>query len=156
MKRLAVGTEAPDFHAYSQEGSRVSLSELLKKGPVVLFFYPKDFTAGCTSQACTFRDLHDEFSKLGSTIIGISADSDESHRQFAQKHELPFYLVSDKEKILHRKYQVGKRWGLMPERITFVVDTDGRIKYVFDSAFYVNKHSTNALDKVYQLIPNTS
>ncbi|MEE3234654.1 MAG: peroxiredoxin [Candidatus Latescibacterota bacterium] len=155
MKRLAVGTEAPDFQAYSHEGSMVSLSELLKKGPVVLFFYPKDFTAGCTAQACTFREMHDEFNKLGSTIIGISADSNESHRQFAQKYKLPFYLVSDKEKTLHRKYQVGKHWGVMPERITFVVDTDGRIQYVFDSAFYVNKHCTNALEKIHQLIPNT-
>tara|TARA_B100001250_G_scaffold47840_2_gene37472 strand:- start:2160 stop:2630 length:471 start_codon:yes stop_codon:yes gene_type:complete len=156
MKRLAVGSEAPDFQAYSHEGSMVSLSELLKKGPAVLFFYPKDFTAGCTSQACSFRDMHDEFSKLGSTVIGVSADSDDSHRQFAHKYELPFYLVSDTEKILHKKYQVGKRWGLMPERITFVVGTDGRIKYIFDSSFYVNKHSTNALEKIYQLKSNTS
>jgi len=152
MSRLAVGSEAPKFEAFSHEGIKISLSELLKIGPVVLFFYPKDFTAGCTSQACSFRDSHSDFSILGSTIVGISADSNKSHQEFASKYDLPFYLVSDEKKSLHKKYLVGKSWGVLPERITFVIDTKGTIKNIFDSAVYVNKHSKNALEKVRQLM----
>ncbi len=152
MPRLAVGSEAPDFEAFSHKGSKVCLSELLQMGPVVLFFYPKDFTSGCTSQACSFRDAHDDFSNLGSTIIGISADSNESHQEFASKYTLPFYLVSDEKRCLHKKYQVGKSWGVLPERITFVIDTDRIIKNIFDSAVFVNKHSKNALQNVRDLM----
>ncbi len=152
MSRLAVGSDAPDFEVFSHEGSEVCLSELLQTGPVVLFFYPKDFTTGCTSQACSFRDAHDDFSNLGTTIVGISSDSNESHQKFARKYDLPFYLVSDEKKILHKKYQVGKSWGILPERVTFVIDTDRTIKNIFDSAVYVNKHSKNALQKVRHLM----
>ena len=154
MTKLVVGSEAPDFQTFSHEGRELNLAELRINGPVVLFFYPRDFTSGCTAQACSFRDTHDDFSGLGATIIGVSADSIESHKKFANKYNLPFHLVSDRKRLLHEKYQVGKTWGILPERITFIIDRDGTIKNIFDSAVYVNKHSTNALEKIHQLTPD--
>jgi thioredoxin-dependent peroxiredoxin len=117
--RVDAGSKAPNFTLPSQSGEMVSLKDFLGKKPVVLFFYPKDDTPGCTKEACAFRDDYEEFEKLDAEVIGISSDSVESHRSFAEKHFLPFTLLSDEGGKVRRLYGVPSTFGLFPGRVTY-------------------------------------
>ena len=142
---VKVGSVAPDFTLPSQEGERVSLKDFSGRKPVVLFFYPKDDSPGCTKEVCTFRDNFEEFSKLDAQVIGISSDSVESHRRFAAKHDLSFPLLSDEGGNIRRLYGVPKTFGLFPGRVTYVIDKEGVVRHVFASQLSVERHVQEAL-----------
>ncbi len=127
---LKEGDRAPDFTLTSQDGSDVQLSQVLTKGVVVLYFYPKDDTPGCTKEACSFRDLTQEFRVAGAEIIGISVDDVVSHKQFHEKYGLNFTLLADPDKKVTARYGVKSNFG-MAQRITFVIDQNSIIKKVF-------------------------
>ena len=115
---------------------------------MVLFFYPKDETPVCTREACLFRDHYGEFERLGAVVIGISTDSDASHRAFAEHHDLPYHLVSDPEDALRAAYGVKKNLLLLPGRTTFVIDDEGRVARRIDSATSATRHVQGALKAV--------
>jgi peroxiredoxin Q/BCP len=144
-KKVEKGMKAPDFTLASQAGNMVSLHDYLGKNPVVLYFYPKDETPVCTKEACSFRDNMDTFRDLEATIIGVSADSVESHKKFADKYNLPFILVSDEDNKVRKLYGVPKTLKLMPGRVTYVIDKDGIVKHVFASQLDAEKHVTEAV-----------
>jgi peroxiredoxin Q/BCP len=148
---LAIGDKAPDFSLPSHDGKSVSLSELLGKSTVVLFFYPKDDTPGCTVEACTFRDQYDAFAEAGAVVLGVSSDSGESHQRFASKHKLPMTLLTDAGGKVRALYGVKKTLGLLPGRATFVIDREGRVQHMFVSQLRVKDHVAEALDAVKRL-----
>jgi peroxiredoxin Q/BCP len=123
----------------------VSLKDFIGTKPVVLFFYPKDDTPGCTKQACAFRDDYEEFGKLDAEVMGISSDSVESHRRFASKHDLPFTLLSDEGGKVRKLYGVQNNFGLFPGRVTYVLDENGVVRHFFSSQLGVEKHVEEAL-----------
>lgn len=131
------GKKAPSFKLKDKDGKEISLSDFKGKN-VVLYFYPKDNTSGCTAEACNFRDEFPKFSNLNAVIIGISPDSSESHKKFADKYELPFILLSDPEEKVLEAYGVWKEKSMYGrkymgvERTTFVIDADGKIKKIFN------------------------
>src|SRR5829696_8785269 len=142
---VGVGSKAPDFTLPSQSGEMVRLKEFLGEKVVILYFYPKDGTPGCTKQACAFRDEHEEFGKLDAEVIGISSDSVESHKSFVAKHDLPFALLSDKGGEVRTLYAVPNTFGLFPGRVTYVIDEEGVVRHVFSSQLGVEKHAEEAL-----------
>lgn len=142
---VKVGSVAPDFTLPSQEGEMVSLKDFSGRKPVVLFFYPKDDSPGCTKEVCAFRDNFEEFSKLDAQVIGISSDSVESHRRFAAKHDLSFPLLSDEGGNIRSLYGVPKTFGLFPGRVTYVVDNESVVRHVFASQLSVERHVQEAL-----------
>jgi peroxiredoxin Q/BCP len=144
---LSIGERAPDFTLPSS-GQPVTLSSLLAKGPVVLFFYPKDDTPGCTVEACSFRDSYDQFAEAGATVVGISSDSVESHERFATKHRLQMTLLSDAGGKVRALYGIKPKLGFIPGRQTIVIDRDGTVRYVFDSQIRMEAHSREALTVV--------
>ena len=123
---LAVGDRAPEFTLPDQDERDVPLTSLLNQGPLVLYFYPADFTPGCTKEACIFRDLHSELTNAGMNVAGISPQSPESHRRFREKYHLPFRLLSDPEKAVIRMYDVNGPLGLLVRRATYLIDP-GRV-----------------------------
>ncbi len=142
--RVDVGSKAPDFTLPSQSGEMVSLSDFLGRKPVVLFFYPKDDTPGCTKEACAFRDDHEQFGKLDAEVVGVSSDSVDSHKRFAGKHSLPFLLLSDEGGAVRTLYGVPNTFGLFPGRVTYVMDAEGTVRHVFASQLDVEKHVEEA------------
>jgi peroxiredoxin Q/BCP len=112
---------------------------------VVLYFYPKDDTPGCTKEACTFRDDYAEFEAAGAAVLGVSGDSSESHRRFAAKHRLPFPLLADPGGKVRRLYGVPATLGLLPGRVTFVIDGAGIVRHVFSSQLNPARHVAEAL-----------
>jgi thioredoxin-dependent peroxiredoxin len=142
---VGVGSKAPDFTLPSQSGEIVSLKEFLGEKVVILYFYPKDDTPGCTKEACAFRDEHEEFGKLDAEIIGVSSDSVESHRRFAEKHDLSFTLLSDEGGKLRKLYGVSNTFGIFPGRVTYVIDEKGVIRHVISSQIGAVKHVEGAL-----------
>jgi peroxiredoxin Q/BCP len=145
-----VGQRAPDFTLPDAEARPVALAELLSRGPLILYFYPKDETMGCTVEACAFRDAHDEFVGIGAQVVGVSRDSPASHARFAAHHRLPFTLLSDETGEVHKRYGVG---GLLAfiERVTFVIDRDGIVRHRFDSKLRWRAHVTTALSGLRQV-----
>jgi len=143
-----VGDLAPDFDLTDAHGKRWKLSDFRGKQTVVVYFYPKDETAGCTAQACEFRDRYEDFKAAGAEVIGISRDDARAHSKFAQKHGLPFTLLSDPDESVHEAYGVRQSLGILSGRITFVVDRDGRIRLKFDSLVRVKSHIEKALGVV--------
>jgi thioredoxin-dependent peroxiredoxin len=142
---VGVGSKAPDFTLPSQSGEMVSLKDFLGEKPVILYFYPKDDTPGCTKEACAFRDEHEEFGKLDAEVIGVSSDSVESHRRFAEKHNLTFTLLSDEGGKVRRMYGVPNTFGIFPGRVTHVIDEAGVVRHVFSSQIGAVKHVEGAL-----------
>jgi peroxiredoxin Q/BCP len=152
MAATGVGDAAPDFTLPAQDGTRVTLSSFRGEKVVVLYFYPKDETAGCTREACAFRDSHDAFAEAGAQVIGVSADSVASHDRFAKKHGLPFTLVADADNAVREAYGVPKSlFGLLPGRVTYVIDRDGIVRHVFSSQASIGKHIEGALEVVQSL-----
>ena len=148
VSALAIGTAAPDFELPDQDGNFVRLSAFRGKTAVVLYFYPKDDTRGCTVQACRFRDDFEKFRAAGAEILGISGDSGESHRAFAEKYGLPFRLLSDRDGLVRKLYGVKKRFGVIPGRVTFVIDRGGILRFVFSSLSEPVRHVDEALASV--------
>jgi peroxiredoxin Q/BCP len=146
-----VGQRAPDFTLPSSGGAKVTLSELTKDKAVVVFFYPKDDTPGCTVEACTFRDSYDAFAEAGAEVVGISSDSTASHERFAGKHKLPMTLLSDTDGAVRKQYGVKSTLGIMPGRATFVIDRSGVVRHVFVSQLRAEKHVHEALAVVKRL-----
>ena len=150
--QFELGDIAPNFTLTSSEGKEVSLKDFRGK-KVVLYFYPKDMTPGCTTEACSFRDNYKEVKKRGAEIIGISADSTASHEKFSGKYELPFILLSDPEKNVAKLYDVWKKKALYGklffgiERSTFIIDEKGKIKAIFRKV-KVEGHTEEVLDKL--------
>jgi peroxiredoxin Q/BCP len=142
---VKVGDKAPDFTLPSQMGDNVTLSEFLGKKNVVLYFYPKDESSGCTREACLFRDSYDVFTDLGAEVIGVSSQSVESHKSFATHHGLPFLLLSDAEGKVRQLYGVPATMGIIPGRVTFIIDKKGIVRHVFSSQFQPEKHIEEAL-----------
>jgi peroxiredoxin Q/BCP len=142
---VGVGDLAPDFELTDVSGQRVRLSDFRGKRPVVLYFYPKDDTPGCTREACSFRDRYAAFQEAGAEVIGVSSDSAASHRSFAEKHRLPFTLVADAGGAVRKRYGVPATLGLLPGRVTFVIDRDGFVRHVFNSQLQPTRHVDEAL-----------
>jgi thioredoxin-dependent peroxiredoxin len=142
---IKVGDIAPDFTLPSQNGTTVSLRDFRGKKAVVLYFYPKDDTPGCTAESCAFRDQYEVFQNTGAEIIGVSGDSPESHQKFATKYQLPFTLLSDKGDQTRKAYGATAAFGLFPGRVTYVIDKEGVVQYVFDSMFNFKGHVEEAL-----------
>ncbi len=142
--RIDVGMKAPDFTLPSQSGEMVSLGDFLGK-PVVLFFYTKDNTLGCTKEVCAFRDSFEELSNLDAEVIGISSDSVNSHRGFAEKYKLPFTLLSDQGGKVRKLYGVPSTLGIFAGRVTYVIDGEGVVRHIFSSQIAVEKHVEEAL-----------
>jgi thioredoxin-dependent peroxiredoxin len=136
---------APDFELRSHQDATVRLSDFRGKQSVVLFFYPKDDTPGCTKEACTFRDAYVDFATRDTAVLGISSDSDASHIQFASKHCLPYPLLADAGGKIRKAYQVPRTFGLMPGRATFVIDKQGIIREIFVAQFQPEEHVRRAL-----------
>ena len=142
---VKVGDKAPNFTLPSQMGDEVTLSEYIGKKNIVLYFYPKDETRGCTREACEFRDRYDIFTNLGAEVIGISAQSVESHKSFATHHGLPFLLLSDEKNEVRKLYGVSATMGIIPGRVTFIIDKKGVVRHIFSSQFQPEKHIKEAL-----------
>jgi peroxiredoxin Q/BCP len=140
-----VGDKAPDFTLPSQMGDNVTLSEYFGKKNIVLYFYPKDESLGCTREACRFRDSYDVFTSLGAEVLGVSSQSVESHKSFATHHGLPFILLSDEKNEVRKLYGVPATMGIIPGRVTFIIDKKGVVRHVFSSQYQPEKHIEEAL-----------
>lgn len=138
--KVKVGEQAPDFDGPTSDGSRLGLKDFIGKKNVVLYFYPKDDTPGCTREACSFRDNLQSVRNLGAEILGVSLDSVQSHDRFTKKYELPFPLISDKEKRIAKAYGVLKDAGLSTNRVTFIIDKNGKVAKIFPKVD-VSKHT---------------
>lgn len=142
------GEKAPHFQLKDQDGKEFDSKTVVGKKPVVIYFYPKDFTPGCTKEACNFRDSYEDFKEAGAEVIGISNDSEKSHAKFAKKHKLPFVLLSDSNGKVRKKFGIKKSLlGLVPGRETFVINADGNIVFKFNS-LDASKHMDKALNAV--------
>ncbi len=144
MASIRAGDPAPDFTLTDQHGEALTLSDY--RGTwVVAYFYPADDTPGCTVEACSFRDAYEDFTDAGAEVIGISSQDEESKRKFAEKHNLPFKLVADPDSKIRKSFGVPKTLGLLPGRVTYVIDPEGVVRKVFNSQFGVKKHTGEAL-----------
>ena len=141
---VKVGERAPEFALPDANGKEVSLASFRGR-PVVLYFYPKDDTPGCTKEACTFRDQYQDFQDAGAEVLGVSSDSSESHRKFAERHRLPFTLLADRGGKVRKSYGVPATLGLLPGRVTFVIDGQGVVRHVFNSQLDATRHVKEAL-----------
>jgi thioredoxin-dependent peroxiredoxin len=148
---IRAGDKAPDFTLPSQSGEQVRLYDRLGERVVVLYFYPKDDTRGCTAEACAFRDSFEAFTDAGAEVIGVSSDSVDRHAAFAGKHELPFTLLSDKGGQVRKLYGVPATLGFVPGRVTYVIDREGTIRLSFNSMTNIGQHVSDALRIVREL-----
>src|SRR5690348_1720719 len=148
---IQVGDKAPDFTLPSQSGEQVRLYDRLAGSVVVLYFYPKDNTRGCTAEACAFRDSHEVFAEAGAEVIGVSSDSADRHAGFASKHRLPFTLLADQGGRVRKSYGVPAVLGLLPGRVTYVIDREGTVRHVFNSMTNIGQHVSDALEVVRKL-----
>ncbi|MGH8918406.1 MAG: peroxiredoxin [Actinomycetes bacterium] len=139
------GEQAPDFELPDESGTPRRLSELLRNGPVVLFFYPGAMTPVCTSESCHFRDLKAEFEAAGAQRVGISADKVDKQKQFADKYSFDFPLLSDTDGAVAESFGVARKMGLPNKRATFVIGADGRVVEVIKSELRASVHADRAL-----------
>lgn len=152
MGEIKVGDQLPLFGAKDQNGEDFYIASVLYKKVLVIYFYPKDDTPGCTKQACFFRDQYEEFKDLGAEVIGISGDSVKSHKKFAEQYKLPFTLLSDEDKNLRKLFGVPTNLlGLLPGRVTYVADKQGIVRLVFDS-MNAESHFSKVLATVKKLM----
>lgn len=153
MSGVRVGDLAPDFTLPDQRGIPVRLGDLFGKKHVVLYFYPKDATPGCTAEARAFRDAYDAFTAADTEVVGVSSDSVRSHQRFAAKHELPFMLLSDRDGAVRRLYGVERTLGILPGRVTYVIDRDGIVRHVYSSQLAATRHVREARHALKGLAP---
>lgn len=148
MPPVAVGSVAPDFSATDSNGRPFRLSSLRGR-PVVVYFYPKDNTPACTAQACAFRDIYQDFQAVGAEVVAVSSDSDDTHRGFADKHRLPFVMLSDGSGEIRRLFGVPRSlFGLVPGRVTYVIDPAGVVRSIFNSQLNVSGHIASAVEAI--------
>ncbi|MDI5898214.1 peroxiredoxin [Flavobacterium sp. LB2P84] len=149
---LKVGDTIPNFKAKDANGNDFDSQNIVGKKPLVIYFYPKDNTPGCTTEACSFRDQYEDFTALGAEVIGISSDSVSSHQQFSTQFKLPFILLSDNDKKIKNLFGVPSGlFGLLPGRVTYVTDKNGVIQMIFDSILAA-KHIPKALQAIQKLV----
>jgi thioredoxin-dependent peroxiredoxin len=146
--KTQVGDVAPDFTLPDQTGTPVRLRDLLGTKSVVLYFYPKDRTPGCTVEARAFRDNYEAFAAAGAEVIGVSSDSVASHRRFARRQDLPFLLLSDRAGTVRQLYGVEQTLGILPGRVTYVIDPAGIVRHIYSSQLRVLRHPREALEAV--------
>ena len=138
---LTVGSRAPEFILQDNSGNDVSLSDLLQKGPLILYFYPADFTPGCTKEACSIRDIHNDIQSVGLQVAGISPQDVESHERFRKEHELPFVLLCDPDKVAVKMYDVDGPLGFGVRRVTYLVNQDRSIQGALQADLRIGKHA---------------
>ena len=141
---LELGQDAPDFTLPRDGGEDVTLSAL-RPSKVVLYFYPKDDTYGCTKEACAFRDAYQDFTDVGAEVVGISSDTAASHEHFAQKNRLPFVLLADTEGTARKAFKVPNTLFFIQGRATFVINPEGKVAHAFNSQLNFSKHVDEAL-----------
>ena len=139
-----VNKALPEFEALATSGVKFTPQSHLGHA-VVLYFYPKDDTPGCTAEACSFRDAYEDFQEACAEVVGVSSDSQSSHEKFAKRHKLPFTLLSDAKGEVRKKYGVPATLALLPGRVTFVIDRDGVVRHVFNSQLQATRHVREAL-----------
>jgi peroxiredoxin Q/BCP len=146
---LKVGDKIPNFTAKDTNGNDFDSQDVIGTKPLVIYFYPKDNTPGCTAQACSFRDQYEDFKDLGAEVIGISSDSVASHQKFTQQFQLPFILLSDQDKKIRKLFGVSSGlFGILPGRVTYVADKTGTIIMIFDSSMMATRHIPKALEAI--------
>lgn len=148
-KKLTTGDKIPHFELRDQDNRLFKMSEHLGKYPLVIYFYPKDDTPGCTAEACSFRDQYEDFTVHEAKVIGISSDTVQSHKDFAEKYRLPFTLLSDPDEQVRQKFGVpGSFLGLFPGRVSYVVDEEGIIQSVYNSQSKATQHVEEAISQL--------
>lgn len=148
MAGVKVGDPAPEFALKAQDGQVVRLSDLLSRGPAVVYFYPKDNTPGCTAEAGAFRESYARFGELGAEVVGISSDSVDSHRGFAEQCQLPFKILSDPGGKVRKEFGVQSSMGFLPGRVTYVIDKEGTVRFIFSSQLRATRHAEEALQSL--------
>jgi len=143
---LKPGELAPEFILPDENGDQVALTKLLQDGPLILYFYPADFTPGCTREACAIRDIHQDIQKVGLQVVGISPQDEESHARFRDEHNLPFTLVCDPDKFAIKMYDVDGPFGVGVRRVTYLISQSQRIQEVLVADVMINKHQ-NFIEK---------
>jgi len=138
---LKPGSAAPEFDLPDEDGNTRTLAEFLKQGPLIVYFYPADFTPGCTKEACSIRDLHADIIKSGLQIVGISPQSPESHTRFRETHKLPFPLLADEDKLTIKSYDVNGPLGIGVRRATFLIDSEGMIQDAVLADLFIGEHT---------------
>ena len=152
MNKLKKGDKIPNFELYDQNGKLFRFIDQPGNKNLVIYFYPKDDTPGCTAEACGFRDHFEEFTNYGCHVIGISSDNTESHKHFAEKHQIPFTLLSDPDNMVRKKFGVPKSTlGMLPGRVTYITDKHGIIRHIFNSQLRASQHVKEALHILKQL-----
>jgi peroxiredoxin Q/BCP len=146
MKKIEVGSKVPEFTLADQNGKMFSISSVLGKKNLVIYFYPKDDSPGCTAEACSFRDQYEVFNEADALIIGISGQSVESHKEFADKYHLSYTLLSDEGNKIRKLFGVPSNFlGMLPGRVTYIVDKSGKVIYIFNSQAQAERHVDEAL-----------
>lgn len=146
---LQVGDMVPSFTLQDQFGQKFDVNEFIGKMPMVIYFYPKDDTPGCTKEACSFRDAYEKFTDRNIKVIGISADDVKSHKNFADKYNLPFTLLADTDNEVRNLFGVkSNMFGLIPGRVTYVVDKSGKIIFIYDSQLKAEKHIEESIKAI--------
>ena len=147
MEKIVVGSEIPSFTLNDQNGNPFSIDSVVGTKNLVIYFYPKDDTYGCTKEACSFRDNYEDFTDADALVIGISSDNVESHKNFAEKYELNFTLLSDPDGAVRKRFGVPKSFlGMLPGRVTYVVNREGKVIHIFNSQLNAEKHIKEALE----------
>lgn len=150
--KLGKGDKIPSFKLKNQEDEWVNIDDHVGKSPLVIYFYPKDDTPGCTREACSFRDSFEDFEAHHAKVFGISADSPRSHKRFAEKHRLNFTLLSDPSRKVEQQFGVPRSLlGLLPGRVTYIIDQEGIIRHVFSSQLNADKHVKEAIRVIQSL-----
>lgn len=157
IEAIEVGSNVPSFTLKDQYGELFNIDSVLGKKNLVIYFYPKDNTSGCTAQACSFRDQYEVFEEADAIIIGISGQSVESHLEFAKEYNLNFTLLSDTEDEVRELFDVPSTlFGIIPGRVTYIVNKEGKVVFTFDSQFNAEQHITEALQFLREMESNTS
>lgn len=137
---LESGTQAPDFVLKDENGADISLADLLATGPLILYFYPADFTPGCTKEACSIRDIHNDIQAVGLRVAGVSPQDAESHARFRDEHNLPFTLLCDPDKLAVKAYDVDGPFGVGVRRVTYLINQDRKIEDAIQADLRIGKH----------------
>jgi peroxiredoxin Q/BCP len=149
---IAVGEKAPEFEGTLADGKQLRLRDFRGRRHIILYFFPKDFTPGCTREACSFRDRRAEVAGLDAEIVGVSLDTPEKHASFAAKYQLPYPLISDRSGAIASAFGVARLGGWLPtKRVTFVIDKQGAVQHVIQSEFSIDMHINEALDTLRRL-----
>jgi peroxiredoxin Q/BCP len=138
---LKPGDLAPEFILSDEKGDQVALTQLLQEGPLILYFYPADFTPGCTKEACAIRDIHNDLLSVGLHVVGVSPQDEESHTRFKEEHNLPFTLVCDPDKVAIRMYDVDGPFGVGVRRVTYLINQNQKIQDALRADVMINKHN---------------